>query len=167
MNPSHTAQARAAAPERIPAAMVRGIGLLLALLLLGLAWVRLGGFDPQVAPAPPLAERQLVFADAADGAVTVSEGSERVATLHGEQGFLRGVLRGLARERRARGVAATLPYTLSLHADGRLLISDPHTGQRIDLASFGPDNAAVFLRWMPPSALQTLHAMQTRSEKLP
>jgi putative photosynthetic complex assembly protein len=69
----------------------------------------------------------------------------------GEQGFLRGVLRGLARERRALGVPADRPYRLTLHADSRLLITDPATGQRIDLASFGPDNAAVFLRWLPPS----------------
>jgi hypothetical protein len=28
--------------------------------------------------------------------------------------------------------------------DGRLTLQDPSTGQRIDLESFGPTNAAVF-----------------------
>jgi hypothetical protein len=49
---------------------------------------------------------------------------------------------------------------LSLHADGRLLITDPHTGQRIDLASFGHDNAAVFARWLPAGALQALKNLE-------
>jgi putative photosynthetic complex assembly protein len=69
--------------------------------------------------------------------------------MRGEQGFLRGVLRGLARDRRQHGVGAEAPYLLSLHDDGRLLITDPSTGQRIDLASFGVDNAAVFTQWLP------------------
>jgi putative photosynthetic complex assembly protein len=100
-----------------------------------------------------LAERRLAFADAADGAVQVRDATsgQPVARMAGEQGFLRGVLRGLARERRALGVPAEQPYVLTLHADARLLITDPATGGRIDLASFGPDNAAVFLRWLPPS----------------
>jgi hypothetical protein len=29
------------------------------------------------------------------------------------------------------------------------LITDTETGRFIDLASFGPDNAAVFARWLP------------------
>ncbi|MFY7854768.1 MAG: hypothetical protein ACOVQT_01400, partial [Rubrivivax sp.] len=41
------------------------------------------------------------------------------------------------------------PLMLSLHRDGRLLLTDPLSGQRIDLISFGPDNAAVFRRWLP------------------
>ncbi len=147
-----------ARPERIPRWLVRSIGVMLVLVLGGVALMRLSGFSPAVAPAATLAERALAFADASDGAVIVSDAAsgETLAQLHGEQGFLRGVLRGLARERRARGVGAATPYRLSLHADGRLLISDPHTGQRIDLASFGPDNAAVFARWLPAGALQAL-----------
>lgn len=131
----------------VAAALVVGVTLVLV------ATMRLSGFDPAQAPAEAVAERQLRFADAADGAVVVSDArtGETVATMRGEQGFLRGVLRGLARERRARDVPASEPYVLSLRADGRLLIHDPATGQRMDLASFGPDNAAVFLRWLPAS----------------
>ena len=147
-----------ASPERIPRWLVRGIGALLLLVLGSVGLMRLNGFSPTVPPASALASRTLAFADAPDGAVRVSDAAsgEVLAELRGEQGFLRGVLRGLARERRAQGVGATTPYTLSLHADGRLLITDPHTGQRIDLASFGPDNAAVFARWLPAGALQAL-----------
>ncbi len=144
--------------ERIPRWLVRSIAAMLVLVLGGVAVVRLAGFSPVVVPPAALAERALAFADTEDGAVRVSDAAtgERLAELRGEQGFLRGVLRGLARERRAQQVGASTPYTLSLHTDGRLLISDPQTGQRIDLASFGPDNAAVFARWLPAGALQAL-----------
>lgn len=136
-----------------PRAALVAVAVVVGLTLLVVSTLRLQGFDPAQAPGAVVAERQLVFSDGADGAVVVRDalGGEPVARMAGEQGFLRGVLRGLARERRALGVPADRPYVLTLHADSRLLITDPATGQRIDLASFGPDNAAVFLRWLPPS----------------
>jgi putative photosynthetic complex assembly protein len=70
--------------------------------------------------------------------------------VHGEQGFLRGALRSLVRERRRRGGDASAPFTLIGRADGRLTLADATTGQRIDLESFGPTNAAVFARWLTP-----------------
>lgn len=153
--------------ERIPRGLVRAVAVLLALVLGCVAALRLAGFRPAVAPPATLAERTLAFADTADGAVRVSDAAsgQTLAELHGEQGFLRGVLRGLARERRAQQLGAATPYVLSLHADGRLLITDPQTGQRIDLASFGPDNAAVFARWLPAGALLALKT--TPQEKSP
>jgi putative photosynthetic complex assembly protein len=156
-----------ARPERIPRWLVRSIGLLLVLVLGSVAWMRLSGFSPVVAPPAALAQRTLAFADTPQGAVRVTDATtgERIAELQGEQGFLRGVLRGLARERRAQQVGATTPFVLSLHADGRLLITDPHTGQRIDLASFGPDNAAVFARWLPAGALQALKTAAPGSQE--
>lgn len=145
------------APDRdrplFPRAVLVAAACVVGLVLLVVATLRLSGFDPVQAPGAVALERRLVFSDTADGAVQVRDAAsgEQVARMAGEQGFLRGVLRGLARERRALGVPAEQPYVLSLHADARLLITDPATGQRIDLTSFGPDNAAVFLRWLPPS----------------
>lgn len=147
-----------AAPERIPRWLVRSIGGMLVVVLATVGLMRLSGFSPTIEPPAMLAQRTLAFADAPDGAVRVTDATsgELLAELRGEQGFLRGVLRGLARDRRAHTVGQAPPYVLSLHADGRLLITDPQTGQRIDLASFGPDNAAVFARWLPAGALQSL-----------
>jgi putative photosynthetic complex assembly protein len=147
-----------AQPDRIPRWLVRAIAVMLLLVLGGVGAMRMSGFSPTVAPPAALAQRALAFADTSDGAVRVSDAStgELLAELRGEQGFLRGVLRGLARDRRAKSVGQGPPYLLSLHADGRLLITDPETAQRIDLASFGPDNAAVFARWLPAGALQLL-----------
>jgi putative photosynthetic complex assembly protein len=136
-----------------PRAVLVAAACVVGLVLLMVATLRLSGFDPAQAPGAVAAERRLVFTDTPDGAVQVKDAvsGEQVARMTGEQGFLRGVLRGLARERRALGVPSEAPYILTLHADARLLITDPATGQRIDLASFGPDNAAVFLRWLPRS----------------
>ena len=130
-------------------------GVLLALLV-GVGSLRLSGWNPSVAPGAVVAERQLRFVDTGDGGVAVVDTAqgETLAVMRGEQGFLRGVLRGLARDRRMNAVGSAPPFVLSLHDDGRLTIHDPDTGQRIDLASFGPDNAAVFARWLPAAAFQ-------------
>jgi len=138
----------------IPRWAVWAVALLLGGLLIGVGSARLAGWNPSVAPGSTLLERSLRFADGPDGTILVLDVAEdrTIAAMRGEQGFLRGVLRGLARERRQQGIGAEAPYVLSLRDDGRLLITDPSTGQRIDLASFGPDNAAVFARWLPTPA---------------
>ncbi len=145
---SSPAQAR---PGIIPRGMVHAAGVGLLGLLVAVGALRLSGWNASVEPGAVVVQRALSFADTADGAVQVVDtaSGQTVALMQGEQGFLRGILRGLARERRQHSVGSAPPYLLSLRDDGRLLISDPSTGQRIDLASFGPDNAAVFARWLP------------------
>ncbi len=160
MNAPAALQARRSgeSPQRaqvlFPRWLPRVVGALLLALLLGVAALRLVGFDTSEPVGPAVQARALRFADTPDGAVRVSDAvtGEELAVMRGEQGFLRGVLRGLARDRRMNEVGPYPPYTLSLHADGRLRLADPQTGQRYDLASFGPDNAAVFARWLPDNA---------------
>lgn len=146
------------APNPLPRWAPRAAVLLLAVLLVGVAALRLTGFAPASGAGAAVSARLLTFNDTPDGGVRVADaGSDTtVQVLHGEQGFLRGVLRGLARERRANGIGAAAPYRLSLHSEGRLLITCTQTGRFIDLAAFGPDNAAVFARWLPtpPGARQ-------------
>lgn len=124
---------------------------LVSLVAVG-GWRLAGGSTPQ-ALAPVLAQRLLVFADLPDGAIEVTDAKtgDVVQVLKGEQGFVRGVLRSLARDRRAHQVGSTAAFSLVLHADSRVILSDPHTGQQLDLAAFGPDNVAVFVRWLPSS----------------
>ncbi len=100
-------------------------------------------------PSALLAERTLSFQDRADGAVIVLADGNEVAVFEGEQGFLRGTLRGLARVRRGQDIPRTSPFHLAAWADGRLTIDDPATRQRIDLEAFGPTNMAVFARLLP------------------
>ncbi|WP_448585234.1 photosynthetic complex assembly protein PuhC [Thermaurantiacus sp.] len=95
-----------------------------------------------------VAARSLVFADRADGALVVRDPAvaEPVAVIepNSNQGFVRGVMRSMARERRLRGASQVAPYELALWADGRLTLLDPLTGRTVELDSFGATNRAAF-----------------------
>ena len=67
-------------------------------------------------------------------------------------GFLRGAVRGLVRERKLQSLGTEVPFTLAALADGRLVLHDAATGHEIDLASFGSTNAAVFSKLLVPGA---------------
>ena len=56
-----------------------------------------------------------------------------------QTGFIRGVMRGLARERRMRGIGDAPPFNLSLWRDGELSLTDSATGRSIELTAFGID----------------------------
>jgi putative photosynthetic complex assembly protein len=129
----------------------------LVVSLAAVAWARYTGLDPRERDAPTVAQRQLAFADTAQGAITVTDANtqEPIATLQGEQGFVRGVLRSLMRERKRRGLPLNEPLQLLARADGRLTLQDPLTTHRIDLEAFGPDNVAVFARWVPAKGVHT------------
>jgi putative photosynthetic complex assembly protein len=95
-------------------------------------------------------QRSLVFQDQKDGGVRVEDGvtGETLTVLHGEQGFVRGTLRALSRERYSRGIGSSAPFDVIARVDGRVTLFDPSTGQRVDLESFGPTNTAEFTRFL-------------------
>lgn len=98
----------------------------------------------QPAPSQSVALR---FADAADGAVLVRDGRDNrvIASLApGTNGFIRGVMRGLARERKSLGIGEGPPFLLSRWNDGRLALEDTATGRQIDLDAFGDSNKDAF-----------------------
>jgi putative photosynthetic complex assembly protein len=122
-------------------------------MLVGLALVlvtvaRLTGYSPEQAPASTVVESyDLRFEDRADGAVLVYDdpsGALAYTVQPGTNGFIRGVLRGLVRDRRADHVGRARPFRLTRWANGRLSLDDPATGRHIDLEVFGPTNAAAF-----------------------
>ncbi len=96
-----------------------------------------------------ISERSLRFIDRADGAVVALADDKPVRVFQGEQGFLRGTLRGLARMRHKAGESSQAPFRLAAWADGRLTLDDTFNGQRVDLEAFGPTNAAVFASLLP------------------
>lgn len=132
----------------IPRAALLAMAALAAFAFVSAAAVRLSGVEVREPDAPAAATRLLRFDDRSDGAIAVTDAATgaTVETFVGEQGFVRGVLRGLARERRARGLGPEQPFELIGRADGRLTLHDPATGRLVDLESFGPTNAAVFAR---------------------
>jgi putative photosynthetic complex assembly protein len=122
-------------------------------LILGLLWL-------VVSPPPgggrgavqPVASRDLHFLDQPDGGVLVADGRDgsmvaRIAP--GEDGFVRGALRGMGRERRLSGLGREAPFRLVAWSDGRLTLEDQATGTRVDLAAYGQTNAEAFVRFLP------------------
>ncbi len=118
---------------------------LAVLTLAVVGWQRLSG-GPPAAMTDIAWQRALHFEDRPNGDVAVVDAQDRaeIARFSGEQGFLRGALRTLSRERLRRGMGPSEPFLLSGHTNGRLTLSDPATGTRIALESFGPGNVAVF-----------------------
>ncbi len=125
---------------------IAAAGALVIASICAVGAVRLSGMPISTPDAPAAVERDLRFVDRTDGSVEVVEaGSGRVVDrVVGESGFVRGTLRGLARERKRQGIGADQPFRLVAHVDGRLTLLDPQTGRRVDLESFGPTNAAAF-----------------------
>jgi putative photosynthetic complex assembly protein len=146
--------ARPAPPNAptIPRAALLAMAALAAFTLVAAALVRWSGVDIREPDAAAVAVRELRFEDLPDGSIAVVDARDgtRVRTVVGEAGFLRGTLRGLARERKRAGFGPERPFELIGRADGRLTLSDPATGRLVDLESFGPDNAGVFARLLVP-----------------
>ena len=144
----HTLPAPTVSRDTMPRGPLLAIGVILLALLVGVAGVRLSGMSIRAADAEAVATRSLRFEVRRDGSVAVLDAStgQQIESIQGEAGFLRGTLRAMARERRKQGLGSEPAFDLIARADGRLTLSDPATGERVDLESFGPTNAGVFWR---------------------
>jgi putative photosynthetic complex assembly protein len=130
-----------------PRAPLLAAAALVLFAIAGAAYVRLTGIGAAHVPdAPAVVVREFRFEDRPDGGVAVYDmrDNELVEVITGSNGFLRGTLRGLARERKRSGFGPEQPFRLVGHTDGRLTLEDPATSRRVDLESFGPTNVAVF-----------------------
>jgi len=135
-------------PSLIPRGPLVGLAVLALLALAGASAVRLSGVDIHAPDAPALMTRELRFEDRPDGSIAVIDAKQQqvISTITGQSGFVRGTLRGLARERKRSGLGAEQAFELIGRADGRLTLHDPATGRIVDLESFGPTNASEFVR---------------------
>ncbi len=132
-----------------------GVFAAAALVLFALASVttaRLTGVG-EVRMTPPAAveSRDLQFADGKNGTVLVYDARdhELVDTLApGSNGFVRVVLRGLARERKLGAIGAEPPFRLTRYVNGQITLTDTATGKQIDLDAFGSSNTEAFARLM-------------------
>lgn len=150
----------------MPRGVLIAIGAAVLITLASVAGVRLSGVDIRQPDAPAVLSRSLRFDDGPTGSVLVIDAATGQLAMEftGEQGFLRGTLRALARERKRVGAGAEQPFELVLRSDQRLTLSDPVTGQRIDLESFGPTNAGLFARMLQPA---TAHAAMAAPSATP
>ena len=116
-----------------------------------------GGLDANARRAwlapPPLQstgearEWVLRFADGAKGTVVVTDAlTGDTVHVFGEQGsgFIRGVLRGMGRDRHMRSIPMDAPYELNHWTDGSLSLTDTATNRVVELGAFGPTNRGTF-----------------------
>ena len=126
----------------------------LASVFLVVAVLRGQGMEIPQDHSPVSWQRTLRFEDRPNGDVAVMDGQStlEITRYVGEQGFVRGILRTLSRERMRRGIGSGPTFELIGHTDGRLTLLDPATGQRINLESFGPTNMSSFAKLQPAPA---------------
>ncbi|MEE4295877.1 MAG: photosynthetic complex assembly protein PuhC [Wenzhouxiangella sp.] len=148
---------------RVPVSALIGISAVLLAVLAAVFWFRASGNEPisQVPIPEQVTEvRKLRFQDGPDGTVSVYSVSENASDEliqvipTGEGGFIRGVLRSLARARRASEIGAEQPFVLIRQADGAMFLEDPATDQRIYLQAFGPASAEAFETLLPETPVQ-------------
>lgn len=141
-----------ATTQGLPRPVLLAAGALMLMAVIGVATVRFTGVGGvQVPDAQAVTVKEFLFEDRNDGSIAILDARSRlmVASVAPESnGFLRGTMRGLARERKRQGVGPEVAFQLVGRADGRLTLIDPGTSRRVDLESFGPTNSEVFAKLM-------------------
>ncbi len=95
--------------------------------------------------------RDLQFADGQNGSVLVYDAKDRqlIDTIApGTNGFVRVVLRGLARDRKLGDIGQEPPFRLTRYVNGQMTLTDTSTNKQVDLVAFGAANAGAFTRLM-------------------
>jgi putative photosynthetic complex assembly protein len=136
--------------DMVPRPALIAAGVMIALTITGAAVSRLSGVSDSAPTAAPVMSRDLLFRDRADGAVLVYDARDTAAPIQviapETNGFLRGTMRGLARQRLRQDADRDVPFRLTQWADNRLTLEDPTTHRRVDLEAFGKTNGLVFAR---------------------
>ena len=161
--------------EKFPPWVLGAAGGIVGITLLVVFGVSLG-----ILPARPSApelraenhvgvitSRSFAFADRADGALVAIEAvTGKVALVlepGSNSGFIRGVMRGMMRERQLAEVSRHGAVTITQWADGALTLKDPSTGRIIELGSFGHTNRAAFAQLLAPG----LHVVESLEKARP
>lgn len=152
----HVETGRTSGPA--PTVLVIGAAALMAFTMLAVFVGRGEGVGMTVMPSgTPVARLEFQAEDQIDGSIALRDVADRrvVAWIRpGEDGFLRGTLRGLAQARQRSGQGPGQPFSLTRFADGRLALADEATGREVPLEVFGPTNAQAFARLMPAGPAQ-------------
>ena len=136
----------------VPKGGVLAAAALVMFSLASVTTVRLTGVGEVHMTLPAAVQsRDLQFVDGNNGTVLVYDAIDHqlIDTLApGSNGFIRVVLRGLARERRLGDIGSQPPFRLTRYAGGQITLTDTSTGKQIDLGAFGSSNTEAFARLM-------------------
>lgn len=142
-----------------PALLMIGAGALMGFTMLAVLIGRSEGIGMiALPPAKPVTRLEFRAEDQVDGSIALRNAADRqvVAWIRpGEDGFLRGTLRGLAQARQRDGLGPEQPFSLTRYDDGRLSLADDATGRRVPLEAFGPTNAGAFARLLAAASTET------------
>ncbi len=145
--------------KKFPKGPLLAAGVMIAFSLAAASTARLGDIGTvALADAEPVVVRELRFEDRDDGGIDVVEMPEArlIDTIQPEtNGFIRGVLRGFARQRHLEKMSDKPPFILTGWSDGTMSLEDPLTGRRVPLDAFGPTNAEAFARLLTAGQEQT------------
>jgi putative photosynthetic complex assembly protein len=144
--------------ERFPRVFLIAAAALMVTSIVGAASARHARLAQDAAAATsarPLSVRDLTFFDMDNGSVEVRDGGGKAVVFvvePGTNGFIRGVMRGMARDRQSRGIGQQPGFRLAEWPDGRLSLRDMATGKTIELGAFGATNRAAFAQLLAVSA---------------
>lgn len=131
-----------------PRGMLIAVAAMVGLSMLFAASASLWDFGAtRIEYAPVTDSRDLVFKDLQNGSVGVVDAvrSEQIAEVKpGQDGFVRVVMRSMARDRAVRGVGSDVAFRLARHADDMLSLTDLATGEVVMLNAFGAMNTKAF-----------------------
>ena len=157
--------------EPVPRIPLAGAILLVGIALAAVTFSRVTGVGSVVpVSVADIEVRELRFEDRPDGSIAVRDGRDGSTVwtaAPGTNGFMRGVLRGFARERKRSDFGQEVPFRLVRKADDRMLLEDPTTGRRVDLGSFGRDNAIVFAALLGHGQARATHIAASASPDRP
>ncbi len=133
-----------------------GVLIVISILLAGFGRITGIGTSEVVTNGPELS-RDLKFLDGPKGGIIVEDvaTAKTVAVLpSGTNGFVRVVMRGLARHRKVQGLGPEHPFRLTQWSSGHLSIEDRQTGHKIQLGAFGQPNREAFARLLKDQEVQ-------------
>lgn len=141
----------------LPRPALYGVAAVLAFTVLAVMIGRGEGVGlTELPPGVPLASVDFAAEDQPDGSIVMRDAADRhvITTIRpGEDGFIRGTLRGLAQARQRAGLGREAPFRLTRFEDGRLALEDGATGRKVPLEAFGPTNALAFARLLPAGSV--------------
>ena len=125
--------------------------------LVAVSAAKIAGYSPvqSLGTSDVAQSRLLRFESDAQGVAVIDATTGAVITHTSAEGFIPGVLRGLNRMRQTESAKPTDAYRLERLSNGQLLLVDTASGVSLDLAAYGRDNAASFVRFLSPSGDQS------------